>query len=132
AREVLASRAIEDPLDKLGPVASGADVAALQARVREVKVEESILDYIIDLVTATRETDRLHVGVSPRGSLALRRAVQALALVSGRSYALPDDVKRLAVPVLGHRVIPKGRHLAGTQEGAEAIAEVVNAVAVPA
>jgi MoxR-like ATPase len=131
-REVLASRATEDPLDKLGPVATGADVAALQAKVREVKVEESILDYIIDLVHATREADRLHVGVSPRGSLALRRAVQALALVSGRGYAIPDDVKRLAVPVLGHRVIPKGRHLAGTQEGADAVTEVLNAVPVPA
>ena len=130
-REVLSSRATSDPLDSLAPVASGADVAALQARVREVKVEESILDYIIDIVTATRETDRLHVGVSPRGSLALRRAAQALALVSGRNYVVPDDVKRLAVPVLGHRVIPKGRHLAGTAEGAEAVAEVLKTVSVP-
>ncbi len=127
-REVLASREKGDPLDELGPVASGADVVALQKQVREVKVDESILDYILDLVTATRESERLHVGVSPRGSLALRRAIQALALVEGRAYALPDDVKRLAVPVLAHRVIPKGRHLAGTAEGAEAIAEILSAV----
>jgi MoxR-like ATPase len=131
-RLVLASRAKEDPLERLAPVATGAEVAALQAEAREVKVDESIVDYILDLVGTTRESERLHVGVSPRGSLALRRAVQAYALVQGRSYAVPDDVKRLVVPVLGHRVIPKGRRLAGTAEGADAIAEIVARTPVPA
>jgi MoxR-like ATPase len=131
-REVLATRTRGDPLDGLSPVASSADIAALQARVRDVEVDESIVDYIIEVVAATRESDRLHVGVSPRGSLALRRAVQALALVSGREYAVPDDVKRLAVPCLAHRVIPKGRHLAGSRESAEIVREIVGAVPVPA
>jgi MoxR-like ATPase len=130
-RQVLASRAKGDPLDDLRPVASGADIAALQAEVREVAVDEAIVDYILDVVTATRESDRLHVGVSPRGSLALRRAAQALALVLGRSYAVPDDVKRLAVPCLAHRLIPKGRHLAGSREGAEIMREIVGGVPVP-
>jgi len=130
-RQVLASRAVEDPLDTLGPAATGDEVRALQAQARHVKVEEAIVDYILDLVGATRESERLHVGVSPRGALALRRAVQAFALVQGRDYAVPDDVKRLAVPVMGHRVIPKGRHLAGSAEGAEAIAEIVAKTPVP-
>ncbi len=130
-REVLASRTRGDPLDALAPVASGREIAALQARVRDVQVDEAIIDYIIELVAATRESDRLHVGVSPRGSLALRRAVQALALVKGRAYAVPDDVKRLAVPCLSHRVIPKGRHLVGSREAAEIIREILGALPVP-
>ena len=130
-REVLSSRATGDPLDTLAPVATSEDIAGLQSEVRAVEVEESIVDYIIEIVTATRESDRLYVGVSPRGSLALRRAVQALALVLGRKFAVPDDVKRLAVPCLAHRLIPKGRHLAGSREGAEIVQEIVGGVAVP-
>ncbi len=135
-KQVLASRTISDPLEAIRHVATGDEVSTMQAAVREVRVDDAILDYIIELVTATRESERLHVGVSPRGSLALRRAAQALALVLGRGFVVPDDVKRLAVPVLAHRVIPKGRHLglpgAGGGEAVEAIREIVAAVAVPA
>ncbi|MHC4390421.1 MAG: AAA family ATPase [Planctomycetota bacterium] len=131
-REVLKSRAMIDPVTELTPVLRGEDIAALQRSVRDVTVSESILDYILDLVQATRDSERLHVGASPRGSLALRRAAQALALVLGRAYVTPDDVKRLAAPVLGHRVVPRGRHLAGPEEGAAAVREVLSSVAVPA
>ncbi len=129
-KDVLQSRRTADPLDSLRPVATGADVAALQGSVRAIAVDEAIIDYIIEIVTRTRESPRLHVGVSPRGSLALRRAVQALALVEGRDYALPDDVKRLAVPVLAHRVIPKAR-LRGPGEAIEAVKELLSEVAAP-
>ncbi|MGH7294139.1 MAG: AAA family ATPase, partial [Polyangiaceae bacterium] len=74
----------------------------------------------------------LALGVSPRASQALFKAVQAMALLEGREYAIPDDVKRLAVPCLAHRVIPKGRHLAGSREGAEIVREILSGVAVPA
>jgi len=130
-REVLSSRVRGDPLDDLRPVATGADVASLQRQVREVRVEESIVDYILEIVAASRESDRLHVGVSPRGSLALRRAAQALALLLGRDYVVPDDVKRLVVAVFAHRVIPRARHLAGSAEGAEIVREIVSGIPVP-
>ena len=81
---------------------------ALQAAVRQVEVEESINEYLLDIVQATRRCDELQVGVSTRGVLALYRAAQAAALVAGRQYVVPDDVKQLAVPVLAHRVIPQG------------------------
>jgi len=71
-------------------------------------------DYLLDVVHATREAETLHVGVSTRGALSLYRACQALAFIEGREFVTPDDVKRLAVPVLSHRVIAKG-YLQGTQ-----------------
>ena len=97
-----------EPVDALEPVLDCQQVAALQTAVRQVEVEDSINEYLLDIVQATRRCDELHVGVSTRGALALYRAAQAAALVAGRQYVVPDDVKRLAVPVLAHRVIPKG------------------------
>ena len=92
-------------LDHLGPVLSGEVVLDLQARVETVKVEESLLAYVMAIVQATRTHTALALGVSPRGSLALTRAAQALALTDGRLYCIPDDIKQLAVPALAHRVI---------------------------
>jgi MoxR-like ATPase len=92
-------------LDRLEPVLSGEAVLDLQARVETVKVEESLLGYVMAIVQATRSHSALALGVSPRGSLALARAAQALALTEGRLYCVPDDVKQLAVPALAHRVI---------------------------
>ncbi|HWT81342.1 MAG TPA: MoxR family ATPase [Candidatus Methylomirabilis sp.] len=92
-------------LDCLKPVLSGETVLDLQALVETVKVEESLLGYVMAVVQATRTHSALALGVSPRGSLALTRAAQALALTEGRVYCTPDDVKQLAVPVLAHRVI---------------------------
>ena len=94
-------------LDKLGPVMTGQDVVELQDRAPKVKLDPAIVDYILDLVAATRENDELHLGVSPRGALALTQASQALALIRGRDYVTPDDVKVLFLPVCGHRVIGK-------------------------
>lgn len=103
-----------EPVTQLDAVFANADVVKCQHQVREVKVEESVSDYLLEIVHATRETDLLHVGVSTRGALSLYRACQALAFVEGRSFVVPDDVKRLAVPCLTHRVIAKG-FLQGTQ-----------------
>ena len=98
-------------------------VASLQAAVRQVEVEDSINEYLLDIVEATRRCDELQVGVSTRGALALYRAAQAAALVAGRPYVVPDDVKQLAVPVLAHRVIPKGYLHGGQREAVEALVE---------
>jgi MoxR-like ATPase len=73
-----------------------------------VRVEDSIKQYILDLVRATREDDEITLGVSPRGAVSLHKATQALAFIDGRDYAIPDDVKLLAPHVLSHRLIPAG------------------------
>jgi MoxR-like ATPase len=116
------------------PVLAAADVTALQERVREVRVDDAITDYILAVVEKTRRHGSLLVGVSPRGAQALYRAAQALALIEGRDYTIPDDVKRLVVPVFAHRVVINTR-AALAQRGSEAgdniLEEVLTLVEVP-
>jgi len=95
--------------ESVHPVLSGDDVVRLQSAAQGVAVEESVVDYMLAIVEKTRNHESLTLGVSPRGSQALFRAVQALALLEGREYAIPDDVKRLAVPVFAHRVVVNSR-----------------------
>ena len=129
---VLANHRWGEPVDRLKPVLNCGQIVQLQEAVRKVVVDDSIHNYLLDLVQATRQSDDLHVGASTRGALALYRASQAAALIERREYVVPDDVKRLAVPVLAHRVISKG-YLHGGQRGAiEAlVARLVNEVPVP-
>jgi MoxR-like ATPase len=129
---VLTNHRWGEPVDRLEPVLNCAQIVQLQEAVRKVTVDDSIHNYLLDLVQATRQSDDLHVGASTRGALALYRASQAAALVEGREYVVPDDVKQLAVPVLAHRVISKG-YLHGGQRGAiEAlVARLVDEVPVP-
>src|SRR5580693_4104730 len=117
------------PAEGVRPVLSGDDILRLQTAVQGVVVEESLVDYMLDIVARTRAHESLTLGVSPRGSQALFRAVQALALVEGREYAIPDDVKRLAVPVFAHRVVINTRttlapRIAGA--GERIIAEILS------
>jgi MoxR-like ATPase len=121
-------------LDRLEPVLDADRVLALQGQVEAVKVEDSLLGYVMALVQATRAHSALALGVSPRGSLALLRAAQALALIEGRQYCVPDDVKQLAVSAMAHRVILRARwEPAGNQQDdAEAvIREILQEVPVP-
>ncbi|HVC96862.1 MAG TPA: MoxR family ATPase [Pirellulales bacterium] len=106
-----------EPVDDLTPVLDCHQVLKLQQAARKVTVDEAIHEYLLDIVEATRNSEELHVGVSTRGALCLYRASQSLALVEGRDFVVPDDVKRLAVAVLSHRVITKG-YLHGSQRGA--------------
>ena len=121
-------------LDCLKPVLSGEAVLDLQARVEAVKVEESLLGYVMAIVQATRTHSALALGVSPRGSLALTRAAQALALTEGRVYCIPDDIKQLAVPVLAHRVILRSHWdatAARTEDPDAVIREILQKIPVP-
>ncbi|HZT32272.1 MAG TPA: MoxR family ATPase [Bryobacteraceae bacterium] len=107
-REIL--RNCESPVDeRVAPVLDAEEVLRVQAAVHRVSVEESVVDYMLAIVEKTRAHEGLALGVSPRGSQALFRAVQALALLEARDYAIPDDVKRLAVPVFAHRVVLHSR-----------------------
>ncbi|HEY9887098.1 MAG TPA: MoxR family ATPase [Candidatus Obscuribacterales bacterium] len=98
--------------EDLQPCITPAEVAETQAQCAQVRVEESVRQYLLALVRATREHPEVTLGVSPRGSVAFYRAVQALAFLSDRDYALPDDVKYLAPYVLAHRMIPAGGYQA--------------------
>ena len=130
--EVLNSHRQGEPVDALEPVLTREQVVALQEAVRHVTVDEAINTYLLDVVHATRENDDLHVGVSTRGALALYRASQAAALVDGRQYVVPDDVKSLAVPVFAHRVLTKGYLHGGQHEAVEALLQrLVEEVPVP-
>ena len=102
---VLTSHRTGEPVDQLEPVIDSSSLVNLQKKVREIRVEQSINEYILDGVDATRHAPEISVGISPRGSLALYRAAQSLAMLEQRDYVIPDDVKQLAIPVLSHRLI---------------------------
>jgi MoxR-like ATPase len=130
--QVLSSHREGEPVDSLQPVLTCEQIVSLQGDVRHVTVEDSINHYVLDIVEATRRCEDLHVGASPRGTLALYRAAQASALVAGRNYVVPDDVKSLALPVLAHRVISKGYLHGGQREAVEALIQrLVDEITVP-
>jgi len=130
--EVLFSQADRHPLESVEAVLSAADVVALQAQTRHVRVERSLGRYVIALAEATRRHPQVRLGCSPRGSLMLFRAAQARALLSGRSFVVPEDVKAEAVPVLAHRLglETKARYTGVSKE--DLVREVTDAVPVPA
>ena len=94
-------------LEQLRPVVNVDEIIQLQDQVPNVRLDPAIVDYILDIVEATRSDEQLHLGVSPRGALSLTQAAQGAALLEGRDYVTPDDVKSLVVPVCAHRVISK-------------------------
>ncbi len=97
-----------DPLDTLAPVMHPDEVMALQAMVERVRAEPDVVDYGMRIARATRSEGRIRLGVSPRGAIALLRAARAYALVDGRDFVVPDDVRRLMEPCLAHRIVPVG------------------------
>jgi len=121
----------QDPLESLMPVVSAEELTDLQKERAKVRVEESLREYIVRVVRATREHPAVQLGVSPRGTLALYQTAQALAAIRGRDYVVPDDVKELAPSVLTHRIIvdPQTRLRGRTPE--EIVAETVDSVPVP-
>ena len=131
---ILRDREYADPLDELEPVMSGHEVLELQRGVTTVSVDDALVAYLMRIVTATRESEMLDLGVSPRGTLSLFRAAQALALGEDRSYCIPDDIKRLAVPVFAHRITVSSRFSSSLRRSEEAEAvlhEILKTVSVP-
>lgn len=106
-------------LEELRPVVTAEEVVTLQDQVPKVRLDAAIVDYILDIVEASREDEQLHLGISPRGALALTQASQAAAVLAGRDFVIPDDVKALVVPVCAHRAIGKA-HLQNGDAGATA------------
>lgn len=133
-KEILRQTGLMPDLDRLRPVMHSEDILAAQAAVRDVRVDESLLDYVMAIVEATRRSEFLLIGASPRGALALRRAAQALAYFEGRDYCIPDDIKRLALPVLAHRVIVSSKYSSPYRRSEEAeaiLAEILASIEIP-
>jgi MoxR-like ATPase len=119
------------PLDELQPVVGDVELVGAQRAVREVYVDEKVRRYLVDIIHASRQDDDLLLGGSPRATLALFRSSQALAAVSGRNYVLPDDIKRLAGPVLTHRLILRPESRLRKVSAATLVEELVDEVKVP-
>lgn len=120
----------DEPLETLGSVCTGADILEMQRLAREIYVHPVLLDYLVSLTQATRDWPNVEMGVSPRGSLALLRAVRAFALVRGGTYVVPEDIKAVAVPVLAHRIQLSGSAgLVAAQK--QVIADVLASVPLP-
>lgn len=126
---------VEDELEALAPVLDEGEMVELQARARAVRIAPQLLEYLLELVQRTRKHPSLALGVSTRGALALQRASQALALVEGREYVIPDDIARMAVPVLAHRMLLAGGELgegwSRSESEREIIREILGATPVP-
>lgn len=121
-----------EPGDKLQSVINTEQLRRLQNSVRAVEVEDSLNDYILEIVESTRTHEQLHLGVSTRGAITLYRAVQGLALIEGRNFAITDDVKRLVLPVLAHRIVVKGVLHEGRRDRAKAVLkQILSKVPVP-
>jgi MoxR-like ATPase len=119
------------PIDDLTPVVSAADFVACQQAVREVYVDARVRKYLLQLVEATRQHEDLHLGGSPRASIALFRTGQALAALSGRNFVLPDDIKKMAHAVLAHRLILRPESRLRKITAATIVNEIVTEIAVP-
>jgi MoxR-like ATPase len=119
------------PIDELKPVVSAEDVLACQEAIRDIHVDDKIKRYILEIVHASREHEDVLLGASPRASIALFRTVQALAAMAGRDFALPDDVKKLAQPVLAHRIILKPESRLRKRTASVVVKELVDDARVP-
>jgi MoxR-like ATPase len=130
--EILASHRDGEPVDQLGSVLKVQQVVELQQATRRTKVDGALANYMLDVIDATRSHAEVALGASPRAALGLYRAAQASALLEGRDYVIPDDVKRLAVPVLAHRMLTHGMRQGGRDlPSADIIRTVLGQVRVP-
>jgi len=130
--DILERTRLGHPIDALEPVTDAETVLRMQAAVRQIFVHEKVREYLLKLVTRTRQSSHLTVGASPRASIALFRMAQACAAIQGRGYVIPDDVKTLAHPVIEHRLIlnPESRLRRVTAHSV--LAELISEVKVPA
>jgi len=133
-KKVLDRPQLLHPADELEPVLTTQEVLDLQERVEKVRLDDTLMEYLLAIIAATRRSALLMLGVSPRGAMALHKTAKALALVRQRDYCLPDDIKELAPMVLAHRVMLKtsqGSRGHRSEEAERVIQEVVESVPVP-
>jgi len=133
-RQILRAEAGAAQLENLQPVLCGTDVLEMQHVVTQVEVDDSLVNYALEIVRRTRQHDKLVLGVSPRGSQMLYRAAQAMAFLDGRGFCVPEDIKPLVVPVFAHRVAMQGMHASGIKKSVrpeDVIQDIIDSVPVP-
>ena len=133
-KEILKNSALADPLSKIQPSMTAAEVVVVQQAVRRVSVDDALIHYLLAVAEKTRHHPDLTLGVSPRGSMMLYRAAQAFALVEGRNYCIPDDIKRLVLPVFAHRLAVSSSYastLKRSNQSETILQEIVASVPVP-
>ncbi len=130
-REVIRSAATALATRELAPVVTIKELAGMQALADRVRVDDDLVSYILAVAEGTRSHRDIRLGVSPRATTTLYRAARAHAVVAGRDYCIPDDIKALCVPVLAHRIIPEERGLNGVERNAALIEDVLSRVSVP-
>lgn len=131
-KEILSQYNSKNPLNTLSAVCTKEDIKAASDEVCEITVSEPIKEYILNIAAATRNSEKLRLGISPRASLALMKASQAYAGIMGRDFVLPDDVKSVAVPVLSHRILVKTSNtIRLTDTGEKVIEDLINTVKAP-
>jgi MoxR-like ATPase len=128
--EMLARQQLKSPLDDLQQVVTAEELQAMQHKVREVHVDATLREYIVKLVQRTRESSMLYLGASPRGSIAVFRGAQAWAAMQSREYCIPDDIKKVTIPALSHRMISKTDGVRGTAS-VSVLREALDTVPVP-
>jgi MoxR-like ATPase len=129
-QQMLRSQLVAHPLEQVEPVVAASRIVELQGAVRQVRVAEKVLDYILDIVNTGRRHKEVSLGPSPRASLALVHASQGMAFSEGRSYVIPDDVRAIAAMVLSHRISPRGKSRNREQSG-EIVTDIVDSCRVP-
>jgi MoxR-like ATPase len=133
-REILKNFADSEPLENVEAVMAAEEVVEIQQAVRHVTVDDQLVGYTLAIVEKSRQHEFLSLGVSPRGSMSLYRAAQALAYLEGRTYCIPDDFKRLVLPVFAHRVVVSSRYVSTMKKGDQAetmLQEIVDSTPVP-
>jgi len=133
-KAIFQSQSLSSPLDHLSAILNGEDIIDIQETVKRISVDDAIVYYALQIVEKTRHSEYLTLGVSPRGSLALLRAAQALAYIEGRDYCLPDDVKQMVPAVLAHRLVVNNRFSSTLKQNEDAgviLKEILDSVEVP-
>jgi MoxR-like ATPase len=133
-RNILRDRERENPLEFVRAVMSESDILELQRLVSEVRVDDALVEYLLNIVEQTRAVETIELGISPRGTLALFRSAQALALIEGRDFCIADDVKRLVLPVFAHRIIVNSRSTNlkhKTREAEQILQDILQKTVVP-
>ncbi len=130
-KQIVKAQNFEHPIESIEAVANAEDIDFMQEAAKHITVSELIYEYILDIVRGTRDTKHVHLGASPRGSLALTKSAQALALLSGRDYVAPDEVKALAPYVLAHRLILEPAARIGAIDAVELILDIVRETPIP-
>jgi len=133
-RNILRDRERENPLNFVESVMNETDILELQKLASKVRIDDALVDYLLNIVAQTRENDLLELGISPRGTLSLFRSAQAFALIDGRDYCIADDIKRLVLPVFAHRLIVSTRNTNPKRRSFEAeqiLRDILQKTAVP-